>query len=183
VLTAATPSRTPDSRTTSSVLLADDDQTFVHEAQTALEADGYTVSVAAPGDEALAELPRLRPDIVVASVGSSDENGFGLLRRLRSVRAGRTVPVILLTSGSDEDVLTGFRLGADDCVRKPVSGAELVARVSSKTVRPPIPANLVSRDLRTGLLAEGTLVDEAQRELERGRRASRPGALGVVQLH
>jgi cellulose synthase/poly-beta-1,6-N-acetylglucosamine synthase-like glycosyltransferase/CheY-like chemotaxis protein len=182
VLTAATPSRTPDSRTTSSVLLADDDQTFVHEAQTALEADGYTVSVAAPGDEALAELPRLRPDIVVASVGSSDENGFGLLRRLRSVRAGRTVPVILLTSGSDEDVLTGFRLGADDCVRKPVSGAELVARVSSKTVRPPIPANLVSRDLRTGLLAEGTLVDEAQRELERGRRASRPGALGVVQL-
>lgn len=176
--------RPDDVRTTTSVLLVDDDPTSVPEAQRALETDGYTVVVCAPGEQAHAALSRVRPDVVVAAVGSSDRDGdgFDLLRRLRSVRRGKTVPVILLTSGSDEDVLTGFRIGADDCVRRPVSGEELVARVRSKTARPPIPVNLVSRDLRTGLLAEGTLVEEAQRELERGRRAQRPGALGVVQL-
>ncbi|MGZ4500913.1 MAG: glycosyltransferase [Nocardioidaceae bacterium] len=42
--------------------------------------------------------------------------------------------------------------------------------------------DLVSRDLRTGLLSAGAIADEAQRELERGRRAARPGGIGVVQI-
>ena len=59
---------------------------------------------------------------------------------------------------------------------------ELAARVRSKTARPPVPASLVSRDLRTGLLSETTFVDEAGRELERGHRARRNGGFGVVEL-
>jgi cellulose synthase/poly-beta-1,6-N-acetylglucosamine synthase-like glycosyltransferase/DNA-binding response OmpR family regulator len=182
VLTSLAPTRPEHTRTTTSVLLVDDDADFAVEARGALEAEGYTVDVSATGIESEAALAGVRPDIVVASVDNQERDAFHLLRQLRAGGSSRTIPVILLTSGSDEDVLTGFRLGADDCVHKPVSGRELVARIESKTSRPPIPVNLVSRDLRTGLLAEGAFADEAHRELERGRRAGRPGALGIVQL-
>ena len=90
--------------------------------------------------------------------------------------------MLLLTSGDEDEVLTGLALGADDCVRTPVSGAELAARVRAKTARPPVPAQLVSRDLRTGLLSEGSMLEEAGRELERGRRVSRSGGFAVVQI-
>ena len=79
-------------------------------------------------------------------------------------------------------MLTGLRLGADDCVARSVSGVELAARVQAKTDRPPVPAALVSRDLRTGLLAEGTMVAEAGRELDRGHRTAREGGLGIIEI-
>ena len=150
-------------------------------ARPALEAAGYSVSTVPTGEPALKMLTHLRPDVVVADVPAGESDGFELLRRLRSVPAGQAVPVILLTD-ADADILTGLRLGADDCVARPLSPDELVARVSAKTARPPVPADLLSRDLRTGLLDGETLLDEADRELARAGRVGRPGALGVVRL-
>ncbi len=150
-------------------------------ARPALEEAGFSVSEAPSGEPALQVLTHLRPDVVIADVPADGTDGFELLRRLRSVPAGQAVPVILLTD-RDADILTGLRLGADDCVARPLSPAELVARVSAKTSRPPVPADLLSRDLRTGLLEEETLLDEADRELARAQRVGRPGALGVVRL-
>ena len=104
-------------------------------ARPALEAAGYSVSTVPTGEPALEMLTHLRPDVVVADVPADETDGFELLRRLRSVPAGQAVPVILLTD-TDADILTGLRLGADDCVARPLSPAELVARVSAKTSRP-----------------------------------------------
>ncbi len=177
------PPAAPDAHTstTSTVLLADDTDFAAH-ARQALEDAGYVVVSVRPTEDPLAAFSRTRPDVVVASVDGPHVDGFGLLGRLREARPGRTVPVLLLTSGGEDDVLTGLRLGADDCVRKPVSAAELAARVRAKTARPPVPAHLVSRDLRTGLLSERSLVDEAGRELDRGRRSSRNGGLGIIRF-
>jgi cellulose synthase/poly-beta-1,6-N-acetylglucosamine synthase-like glycosyltransferase/PleD family two-component response regulator len=179
-LTAALETTTP-AGSAGTVLLVEDDEAFIRAAQPALEAAGYVVTSSPSGEQAETTLADVRPDVVVADVATSDVDGFELLRGLRAQPAGASVPVILLT-GSDDDVLTGLRLGADDCVAKPLSVKELVARVRAKTARPPVPADLLSRDLRTGLISESALVAEADRELVRGRRVNRPGALGVVHL-
>ena len=164
-------------RTRSNVLLVDDDRAFIDLARPALEAAGFSVSTASTGEPALEMLTHLRPDVVIADVPADETDGFELLRRLRSVPAGQAVPVILLTD-TDADILTGLRLGADDCVARPLSPAELVARVSAKTSRPPVPADLLSRDLRTGLLEEETLLDEADRELARAQGSGAPALSG-----
>ena len=95
--------------------------------------------------------------------------GFGLLQRLRDARPGRTVPVILVTCGDEHEVLTGLRLGADDSCRAAVSAwssppGPRQDRPSAGPGRPgqPGPAHRPAR--------RGTLVDEAGRELDRGRR-------------
>jgi cellulose synthase/poly-beta-1,6-N-acetylglucosamine synthase-like glycosyltransferase/PleD family two-component response regulator len=182
VLTAAATTTGPTpARATGSVLLVDDDESFVARARPALESAGYSVTTSptgVPAHEALAA----RPDVVVADVASPAADGFELLRSLRASPAGRPVPVILLTADGHDDVETGLRLGADDCVGKRLSMSELVARVRAKTVRPPVPADLLRRDLRTGLLAPAALAEEADRELVRGRRVGRPGGLAVVRL-
>ena len=171
----------PAARVHPNVLLVDDDQAFVDRVRPALEAAGYSVSTTPTGAPALEMLTHLRPDVVVANVSVAGTDGFELLRQVRLVPAGQAVPVILLTD-SDADILTGLRLGADDCVARTLSPTELVARVSAKTSRPPIPVDLHSRDLRTGLLDEDALLDEADSELARGQRIGRPGALGILRL-
>ncbi|HTZ44429.1 MAG TPA: glycosyltransferase [Jatrophihabitans sp.] len=178
---ALTEAREHLGRQARNLLLVDDDEAFVADARRGLEEAGYHVTVSSSGEAAQPLLAHLRPDVVVIDVGAETTAGFELLRRLRSANLDRAVPVILLTATQD-DVVTGLSLGADDCVARPVAIGELVARVRVKTERPPVPAELVTRDLRTGLLAEATIVDEAQRELQRGRRVGRPGAFGMVQL-
>ena len=181
----AEPTRSPapaeETGVTATVLLVDETG-FADEARAALQSAGYDVATCRPDEPALVAFSRVRPDVVVAAVTGERPAAFDLLRDLRAARPGRTVPVLLLTSGDEDEVLTGLELGADDCVRTPVSGAELAARVRAKTARPPVPAQLVSRDLRTGLLSEGSMLDEAGRELERGRRVSRSGGFAVVQI-
>ena len=162
----------------STVLLVGD---FADESSDALKDVGYTVVAPHPGEDPLVAFSRIRPHVVVAAADAGAP-GFGLLGQLREARPGRTVPVILVTSGDEHEVLTGLRLGADDCVARAVSGVELAARVQAKTARPPVPAHLVSRDLRTGLLAEGTMVAEAGRELDRGLRTAREGGLGIIEI-
>lgn len=180
---------------TATVLLVDHSDS-AREMRQALEGAGYEVAHVAAGEDPVATFAAARFDVVVAAAGRSD--GLSVLQRLRGAgpsERGRSVPVIVLAStpwradvdssdaeAADSEALRALELGADDYVRTPISAAELVARVRAKSARPPVPAPLLSRDLRTGLLSEGTLVDEAQRELERGRRSAREGGLGVLQL-
>jgi len=160
-----------------SLLLIDDDRSFADRARRGLGAAGYQVTVSNTGVDAERLLERLRPDVVVADGAAAGK----VLHRLRSVLGEHAVPVILLVP-EGQDVTAGLNLGADDCVSRPVDVAELVARVQAKESRPPMPAELMTRDPRTGLLSERTMLDEAERELNRGRSVGRPGALGMVQL-
>ena len=182
----------PDAgRLTATVLLVDH-ANHAPEAASALADAGYQVVRATRDEDPALTFSRTRPDVVVASAAPGS-NGLSLLQRLRAARPGGTVPVLILASapwdptardedGNQGEVVRALDLGADDYLRTPVSGPELAARVRAKTARPPVPAPMLSRDLRTGLLSEGSLVEEAGRELERGRRAHRDGAFGVLQL-
>lgn len=97
-----------------------------------LREQGHEVTVAHTGANALAEVSRQRPDLVLLDVMLPDISGFEVCRRLR--RSGDTtrLPVIMLTAKAEEvDRIVGFEVGADDYVVKPFSPRELTLRVDA----------------------------------------------------
>ncbi len=127
-----------------------------------LLAEGYEVEKAATGAETLKALNERRADLVILDVVLAAEDGFEVLA---SIRRSSNVPVILLTGrGRETDRVLGLKLGADDYVVKPFSGAELAARVGTvlrRSGQRPTPAgaplvfgelviDTLSREIRLG---------------------------------
>ncbi|MDV3221467.1 response regulator transcription factor [Intrasporangium sp.] len=114
------------------VLVVDDEAQIRTVLRAYLEADGYVVSEASGGVDAVRQITTTvgaRPDVVLLDVGLPDLDGLEVLRR---VRANSDVFVILVTARSEEvDKLVGLGVGADDYVTKPFSPREVVARVKS----------------------------------------------------
>ncbi|OLR94730.1 hypothetical protein BJP25_11120 [Actinokineospora bangkokensis] len=92
----------------------------------------WDARVAASGDEALAEVRRSAPDLVLSDVLMPGLDGFELLAELRGNPATKHIPVILLSARAGEEAaIEGLAAGADDYLVKPFSAQELVARVRS----------------------------------------------------
>jgi two-component system response regulator MtrA len=108
------------------VLLVDDDIDLLDVTSYALRREGFNVIVATDGMQAQQRWEVDRPDIIVSDVAMPRMSGLELCQRVRS---NSTTPVILLTaSNSEEQILKGFELGADDYVTKPFDMPVLVAR-------------------------------------------------------
>ncbi len=104
-----------------------------------LEAEGFVVSRAESGDEALMLVEEDRPDIIVLDWMLPGVSGIEICRRLKMRRETRGVPIIMVSARSDEvDRVRGLETGADDYVVKPFSLVELMARVRAqlRRVRP-----------------------------------------------
>ena len=111
------------------VLVVEDDQDIRELLRLYFEAKGNEVETANDGQEALAQLQRIKPDLMLLDVVLPKLDGWGVLT---AVRAQSKMPVILLTSLDDtEDVIKGLSLGADDYLRKPFEIRELEARIQS----------------------------------------------------
>jgi two-component system, OmpR family, KDP operon response regulator KdpE len=110
-----------------SVLVVDDEPPIRRFLRTSLSAQGYRVSEAERGAEALDRIPREHPDVVVLDLGLPDIDGLSVIE---AVRRESTVPIIVLSSRSDEQgKVQALDLGADDYVTKPFGMEELVARI------------------------------------------------------
>jgi len=115
------------------VLVVDDEPQIRTVLRAYLEADGFTVTEAGLGAEALrqAASDTARPDLVLLDVGLPDLDGLEVLRRIRA-GAAADLCVILVTARSEEvDTLVGLSVGADDYITKPFSPREVVARVKT----------------------------------------------------
>jgi two-component system, OmpR family, response regulator len=111
------------------VLVVEDDPRISDVLEYALKADGYEVKTAQRGREAIEIAKRSAPSLMVLDVGLPDIDGFEVCR---SVRTFSDVPVIFLTSRSDEiDRVVGLEIGGDDYVVKPFSPRELLARIKA----------------------------------------------------
>ena len=111
------------------VLVVDDEPRMIRFIRMNLELEGYRVIEANNGLEALDQVRKHLPDLLVMDVMMPKMDGFESLRLLREIS---TVPVILLTVRSDEeDRIRGLELGADDYITKPFSPRELVSRVNA----------------------------------------------------
>jgi DNA-binding response OmpR family regulator len=109
------------------VLVVDDEERIRSLVSTYLRAEGFEVDEAATGEDALVELRRRPPDLVILDIRLPGMDGFEVLRELRR---GSEVYVIMLTARTEEsDKLVGLTVGADDYITKPFSPRELVARV------------------------------------------------------
>jgi DNA-binding response OmpR family regulator len=109
------------------ILVVEDDARIAEMVVKNLEANGYACHHAADGGQALADVERLSPDLIVLDLGLPGLDGLQITRRVRQTS---DVPILMLTARSAEgDMLLGLEIGADDYMTKPFSTTELVARV------------------------------------------------------
>lgn len=114
-------------QTTETILVVDDEERIQRLVVTELKAQGFKIVQAKNGREAIAEVDRVRPDLVILDILLPDHNGMEVLRRIRE---RSDVPVIFLSAqGADMDKIRGLELGADDYIAKPFNPEELAARV------------------------------------------------------
>jgi DNA-binding response OmpR family regulator len=95
-----------------------------------LKRDGYLVSAASSGEEALRQVQAAAPDLVLLDLMMPEMDGLEVCRRLRQDPATVSLPIVMLTAKGDEvDRVLGLEIGADDYIVKPFSPKELLARV------------------------------------------------------
>lgn len=112
------------------ILIAEDDANIRLGLVATLESEGYDVTAASDGAQALKLYPQSKYDLVVLDVMMSKASGYDVCRELRAAGAG--VPVLFLTAkGEEVDKVVGLKLGADDYVVKPFGVHELLARVEA----------------------------------------------------
>lgn len=112
------------------VLIVDDEPNIVTSLQFLMKKSGFETSVARDGDEALTEVERFRPDLLLLDVMMPKRDGFEVCQKLRA--SGWTeLKIILLTAkGRETEVAKGLAVGADAYVTKPFSTRELVEQVT-----------------------------------------------------
>jgi len=114
------------------VLLVDDEDQLRRVMKDLLERDGYEITEAADGVEALDQVDRHAPDIIVLDLNLPGLDGYGVLSHLRSRPATQDIPVVVLTALGDEDSeVRVFELGADDFLSKPFRARALSARLQA----------------------------------------------------
>jgi len=114
------------------VLLVDDEDSLRKVMRDLLERDGYDVAEARDGVQALDQIDRVGPDVIVLDLNLPGLDGYGVLSHLRSRPATASIPVIVLTAKGDEDnEVRVFELGADDFLTKPFRARALSARLEA----------------------------------------------------
>ena len=112
-----------------SILLVDDEPTIIDSLTYSLRREGFEVSTALDGAQALDLFSKIRPDLVILDIRLPGIDGLEVCRRLR---AHSPVPIIMLTAlGNELDRVVGLEVGADDYLPKPFSFRELLARIRS----------------------------------------------------
>ncbi len=109
------------------VLIVEDDTSLLTTLKYNLQKDGYNVTTAVDGAEAIETAQKGKPDLIILDVMLPKLNGFEVCRILRKEM---TVPILMLTAKNEEvDKIIGLEIGADDYMTKPFSMRELLARV------------------------------------------------------
>ena len=129
------------------VLVVEDEESFVEALQVGLKREGFRVEIARDGAQALDMFDLVKPDLVLLDVMLPKVSGIDVCRQLRK---RSQVPIIMVTAKAAEiDTVVGLEVGADDYVTKPYRLRELVARMRAVLRRAPLD--------KVGELAEGAL--------------------------
>ena len=116
----------------SRILVVDDDPMNVKLMVAILNREGYESLTAVDGAEALAQVRRHQPDLILLDVMMPGIDGYQVARELKADPTTATIPIIMITAlDGTEDKVCGLECGADEFLSKPVNSAELLARVKS----------------------------------------------------
>ena len=112
------------------VLIVDDEPNIVVSLQFLMKQGGFETSVARDGEEALLEVERFRPDLVLLDVMMPRKDGYEVCQQLRSSGWDDLKIVMLTAKGRESEITKGLALGADAYVTKPFSTSDLVNTVT-----------------------------------------------------
>lgn len=169
------------------ILVVDDEEPIRELIKFNLLKEGYQVSLAADGGQALEMAIKLQPDLLILDLMLPGVDGLEVCRLLRKTAQLRDLPIIMLTARSEiSDRVLGLELGADDYLTKPFSPRELLARVKARLRRRDIvpeagrgqiaSGNVIIDTERFTVMAGGKTLDLTPKELELLKfLASRPG--------
>ncbi len=130
------------------ILVVEDEEPIANILKFSLEREGYTVSLAFDGEDAIEQAKYRKPGLILLDLMLPEKDGFEVCREIRTFS---TVPIIILTARENPiDKVLGLEIGADDYVTKPFNMRELVARVKANLRR---------------IMLEGEQRDEAHDEL------------------
>ncbi|MDX9725539.1 MAG: response regulator transcription factor [Bacteroidales bacterium] len=152
-----------------SILIVDDEEDLCEILQYNLGNEGYTTEVVHSAEEAL-KRPLAGFDLILLDVMMGPMSGFRLADKLRK-EMGISVPIIFLTAKDTEnDILTGFSLGADDYIAKPFSINELTARVKavlkrSKTEKARVSSTIRFGDIEMDMVRKRLIINDEKIEL------------------
>ena len=156
------------------VLVAEDDKNIAELLQMYLEKEGYAVTIAPDGGQALTKFRAIQPDLVLLDVMLPVLDGWGVLR---TIRQESQTPVIMLTAkGETNDKVSGLKMGADDYITKPFEMKEVLARIEAVLRRGAPESGSVSKRLvydkliidldAFELIVDGKKVDTPPKEME-----------------
>jgi two-component system phosphate regulon response regulator OmpR len=149
------------------LLVVDDDRRIRALLSRFLLAEGYRVSTAETAQEARAKLEGLKFDLLILDVMMPGENGFDLVR---GIRTGSAVPILMLTARDEkENRIRGLEIGADDYLAKPFEPRELSLRIANILKRAQPPRATPAESVRFGPF----VFHLASGELRRGEEAIR----------
>jgi adenylate cyclase len=157
------------------ILVVDDTPANIQSLAAILKQNGYQISVATNGRQALEVLERVQPDLILLDVIMPEMDGFETCRRLKSSESWKQIPVIFLTAKTETtDIVQGFELGAVDYVAKPFNPHELLARVNT---------HLTMDELRRSLAGKNAELARAHELVRRafGRYVSEEVAASILQ--
>jgi DNA-binding response OmpR family regulator len=147
------------------VLIIEDDQKLAALVKRGLSGDGHAVDIEHDGEGGYLCALRGAYDVVILDLMLPKRSGLSVLRELRG--NGAKTPVLILTARDEtEDVVTGFKAGADDYLRKPFALDELLARLRTLARRAPIAPRLELRVDSLCFDTESKVVTRAGRQLQ-----------------
>ncbi len=146
------------------ILVTDDDRNIRQGLVDLLESEGYAVTAAGDGAEALRLVKRDQPDLVLLDIMMPGMDGYTVCREIR--RDDETLPVIFISARSEEvDRVLGLELGADDYIQKPFGTREVIARIRAVMRR----------------VNASTSGNDAQQDFEMGDLRISPGGLRATR--
>ncbi|HTL57735.1 MAG TPA: adenylate/guanylate cyclase domain-containing protein [Candidatus Limnocylindrales bacterium] len=132
----------------SRILVVDDVPANIAVLSSTLKGQGYQVSVATNGKQALEILHHVRPDLILLDVMMPELDGYDMCRQLKATAEWRNLPVIFLTAKTEvADIVKGFEVGAVDYVSKPFNAAELLARVNTHLTMDQLRRSLAEKNI------------------------------------
>ena len=141
------------------ILVVDDEQDICEILQYNLETEGFEVDVANSAEEAL-ELPLQDYSLILLDVMMGEMSGFQMARRLKNNPVTARVPIIFITAlDSEDNLVKGLNIGADDYIAKPLSMKEVKARIKAVLRRSAQSEQVVSGFAENKIVYEGITLD------------------------
>lgn len=138
------------------ILVVDDEESLCEILQFNLEVEGYRVDVAYSAEQAM-EMPIAQYSLILLDVMMGAMSGFKMAQALKREPSTAAIPIIFCTAkDTEEDIVVGLNIGADDYISKPFSIREVVARVKSVLRR--------SSNMSDKLVFEGLVIDLLKKE-------------------